>query len=342
MMPSTNPLPAQAVTTTGCRTATACGALAAAGLALLAPQLSFAQAAYPAKPVQFIVPYAPGGNGDIVARIVAQRLGPVLGQPMLVDNRAGAGGNIGAEAAAKAAPDGYTIMLGTNTHAINMSLYAKVNYDFARDFTPISMVSSAPLVLVVHPSVPAKSVAELVAHAKANPGKLNYGTGGSGSSGHIAAELFKTMTGTDIVHVPYKGVAQSLSDTVAGQLQMVFNAASTSVAMANAGKVRALGITSIRRSNLVPGVPTIAESGVPGFDASIWQGILAPAKTPPAIVNRLNKDLVSLLATTEIQDQFRAQGVDPSPSTPEEFGAYIRAEIPKWAKVVKASGAVVE
>jgi len=314
-------------------------------LALLSCLLpgAFAQTgAYPSKPIQFIVPYAPGGNGDIVARIVSQRLSPVLGQIILVDNRGGAGGNIGAEAAAKAPADGYTLMLGTNTHAINMSLYAKVNYDFARDFSPISLISSAPLALIVHPAVPFKSVGELVAHARANPGKLNYGSGGSGSSGHIAAELFKSLAGVDIVHVPYKAVAQYVTDLIGGQLQLAFNATSTSVAMAASGKVRSLGLTSLKRSALAPGMQTIAESGLPGYEFVIWQGILAPAKTPAAIITRLNRDLITLLATAEIHEQFKAQGVDSMSSTPEEFGAYIKSEIPKWAKVVKASGAVVE
>jgi tripartite-type tricarboxylate transporter receptor subunit TctC len=310
--------------------------------ATLIPQLALAQSAYPARPVSFIVPYAPGGNGDIVARILGQRLAPVIGQPLIVDNRAGAGGNIGAEYAARQAPDGYTIMLGTNTHAINMSLYAKVNYDFARDFAPISMITSAPLVLIIHPSVPARSVKELIAYSRANPGKLNYGSGGSGSSGHIAAELFKTMSGADMVHVPYKAVAQYMSDLVGGQVQVAFNASTTSVAMAASNKVIALGVTSAKRSELAPGMPTVAEMGVAGYDATIWQGILAPAGAPGAIINKLNRDIVTLLGLPEVKEQFKKQGADAAPSTPEEFGAYIRSEIPKWAKVVKASGAVVE
>jgi len=310
--------------------------------AALIPQLALAQSAYPARPVSFVVPYAPGGNGDIVARILGQRLAPVIGQPLIVDNRAGAGGNIGAEYVTRQAPDGYTIMLGTNTHAINMSLYAKVNYDFARDFAPISMITSAPLVLIIHPSVPARSVKELIAYSRANPGKLNYGSGGSGSSGHIAAELFKTMSGADMVHVPYKAVAQYMSDLVGGQVQVAFNASTTSVAMAASNKVIALGVTSPRRSELAPSMPTVAEMGVAGYDATIWQGILAPAGTPAAIINRLNRDIVTLLGMSEVKEQFKKQGADTSPSSPEEFGAYIRSEIPKWAKVVKASGAVVE
>ncbi len=315
--------------------------LALCAAAVLPAQL-LAQGAYPAKPIQFVVPYAAGGNGDIVARIVSGRLAPMLGQAVFVDNRGGVGGNIGAEYVAKQAPDGYTIMLGTNTHAINMSLYTKVNYDFARDFAPISMMSSAPLVVIVNPTLPARSVKELIAYSRANPGKLNYGSGGSGSSGHIAAELFKSLSGADMVHVPYKAVAQYMTDLIGGQLQVAFNASTTSVAMAASGKVIALGVTSPRRSELAPGMPTVAEMGVPGYDFTIWQGILAPAGTPGAIINRLNKDLVTLLGTPEIKEQFKKQGADASPSTPGEFGAYIKSEIPKWAKVVKSSGAVVE
>ena len=315
--------------------------LALCAAAVLPAQL-LAQGAYPAKPIQFVVPYAAGGNGDIVARIVSGRLAPMLGQAVFVDNRGGVGGNIGAEYVAKQAPDGYTIMLGTNTHAINMSLYAKVNYDFARDFAPISMMSSAPLVLIVNPTLPARSVKELIAYSRANPGKLNYGSGGSGSSGHIAAELFKSLSGADMVHVPYKAVAQYMTDLIGGQLQVAFNASTTSVAMAASGKVIALGVTSPRRSELAPGMPTVAEMGVPGYDFTIWQGILAPAGTPGVIINRLNKDLVTLLGTPEIKEQFKKQGADASPSTPGEFSAYIKSEIPKWAKVVKSSGAVVE
>jgi len=314
----------------------------AIALAAAISQPALSQTTYPARPIQFVVPYAPGGNGDIVARIVSGRLAPALGQSIIVDNRAGVGGNIGAEYVAKQAPDGYTIMLGTNTHAINMSLYAKVNYDFARDFAPISMLSSAPLVLIVNPSVPARSVKELIAYSRANPGKLNYGSGGSGSSGHIAAELFKSLSGADMVHVPYKAVAQYMTDLLAGQVQVAFNASTTSVAMAASGKVIALGVTSPRRTELAPGMPTVAESGVPGYDFTIWQGILAPAGTSGAIINRLNKELVTLLGMPEVKEQFKKQGADSSPSTPGEFSAYIKSEIPKWAKVVKASGAVVE
>jgi tripartite-type tricarboxylate transporter receptor subunit TctC len=285
-----------------------------AAAAAWAPAQSLAQGAYPARPIQFVVPYAPGGNGDIVARIVSGRLAPVLGQPIVVDNRAGVGGNIGAEYVAKQAPDGYTIMLGTNTHAINMSLYAKVNYDFARDFAPISMMSSAPLVLIINPSVPARSVKELIAYSRANPGKLNYGSGGSGSSGHIAAELFKSLSGADMVHVPYKAVAQYMTDLIGGQVQVAFNASTTSVAMAASGKVIALGVTSPGRSELAPGMPTVAEMGVPGYDFTIWQGILAPAGTPGAIVNRLNKELVALLERRRSKSSSRSRA--PMPRLP--------------------------
>lgn len=298
--------------------------------------------AYPVRPIRFIVPYAVGGNGDIVSRIVGQRLTESLGQQIVVDNRAGAGGNVGAEAAAHAAPDGYTIVLGTNTHAINMSLYAKVSYDLVRDFAPISLVSSAPLVLMVHPSVPARSAKELVALAKASPGKFNYGTGGSGSSAHVATELFKSLAGVDLVHVPYKGVAQATTDLIAGQIHVMFNATSTALGHARAGRTRALAISTARRSALAPELPTLEEAGVKGFDVSIWQGILAPARAPKDIIAQLNREIGRLLAMKEVKEQMNLQGVDAWSSTPEQFGAYLQSEIAKWAKVVKATGARVD
>ncbi len=297
---------------------------------------------YPVRPIRFIVPYAVGGNGDIVSRIVGQRLTDVLGQQIVVDNRAGAGGNLGAEAAARAAPDGYTIVLGTNTHAINMSLYAKLNYDLVRDFAPITLVSSAPLVLMVHPSIPVKSVKELVALAKASPGKFNYGTGGSGSSAHVATELFKSLAGVDVVHVPYKGVAQAITDLIAGQIHVMFNSTSTALTHARAGRTRALAISTARRSALAPELPTIEEGGLKGFDMSIWQGILAPARAPKDVIAQLNREIVRLLATKEVKEQMNHQGVDTWSSTPEEFGTYLQSEIAKWAKVVKATGARVD
>ncbi len=298
--------------------------------------------AYPNRPLRFIVPYAAGGNGDIVSRIIAQRLVTQIGQQVVIDNRGGAGGNIGAELAARTTPDGYTLMLGTNTHATNMSLYAKPGYDLQKDFAPITLATSAPMVLIVHPSLPVKTVKEFVALAKANPNKLNYATGGSGSSAHVLTELFKSMAGVQLVHVPYKGVAQATTDLIAGQIQMSFNSTSTALAHMQAGRVRALAISTAARSAAAPGLPTIAESGLPGFDASIWQGVFAPARTPADIITRLNREITGALATSEVKDQLSAQGVDAQPSTPEQFAAYIRAEIDKWAKVIKMSGAKVD
>ncbi len=306
------------------------------------PQMARAQAGYPAKPIQFIVPYAAGGNGDIVSRMVGQRLSAILGQPLLIENRPGAGGNIGAQAAARAAPDGYTLVLTSGTHAINMTLYAKPGFDVVRDFAPVAMLTAAPFVLIVHPSVQAKTLKELIALAKANPGKLNYGSAGSGAGAHITTELLKSMAGIDMLHVPYKGTPQATTDLVAGQLQVMFNAPSTSMPLIQAGKVRALGISSIKPSPLAPGLPTVSDSGLPGFDSTVWQGILVPARTQAAIVTRLNREVNSLLNNAEFRDMLLKQGVDPEPMSPEEFGAYIRTEVEKWGKIVKASGATVD
>ena len=297
---------------------------------------------YPSRPIRFIIPYAAGGNGDIVGRIIAQRLTPVIGQQVVVDNRAGAGGNIGAELAARAAPDGHTIVLGTNTHVINMTLYARPGYDLQKDFVPITLASTSPMVLIVHPGIAAKSVKELVALARAQPGKFNYGTGGSGTSAHVITELFRTMAGINIVQVAYKGVAQATTDLIAGQIHLMFSSSATALPHMQAGRVRGLGVSSITRSAMVPGVPTIAESGVPGFDAGIWQGVLAPARTPRDITTRLHRDLAGLLATGEARDAFAAVGVEALNSTPEQFAAYIATETAKWAKVIKASGAKQE
>ena len=297
---------------------------------------------YPNRPLRFIVPYAAGGNGDIVSRIIAQKLNTQIGQQIVIDNRGGAGGNIGAELAARAAPDGYTIMLGTNTHVINMSLFAKLGYDIQRDFAPITLSTSAPMVLIVHPALPAKTVREFIALAKAHPNKLNYATGGSGSSAHVISELFASMAGVQLTHVAYKGVAQATTDLIAGQIQMSFNSTSTALAHMQAGRVRGLAISTATRSSAAPNVPTIAESGLPGFDASIWQGVFAPARTPPEIIARLNREIVGVLGTNDIKEQLRMQGLDALPSTPDEFAAFIRIEIAKWAKVIKVSGAKAE
>lgn len=297
---------------------------------------------YPNRPIRFVVPYAAGGNGDVVARLVATRLSAQLGQQVFIDNRAGVGGNLGAEMAARAAPDGYTLFLGTNTHAINMSLYEKPGFDFAKDFTPISLVSSAPLVLITHPAVEARSTPELISLAKSRPGALNYATGGSGSSAHIIMELFKTTAGVDIVHVPYKGVAQAATDLIAGQVQVMFNSTSTAMDQVRAGRVKALGVSSAQRTPLAPGVPTIAEAGFPGFEATIWQGIFVPTGTPAPIVDRLHRELALLLTSEDVKKQMFQQGVVPTGSTPSQFQTFVKSEVAKWGKVVKASGAKVD
>ena len=314
------------------------------GSAVLAAADAGAQsnASYPIRPLRFIVPYAAGGNGDIVSRIIAQRLTAQIGQQVVIDNRAGAGGNVGAELAARAAADGYTLMLGTNTHAINMSLYAKPGYDLQKDFAPIALATSAPMVLLVPVSLPAKSLKEFIALAKAQPNKLNYGSGGSGSSPHVIAELLKSMAGIQLTHVAYKGVAQATTDLIAGQIQVLFNSTSTALTQIQAGRLRGLAISTATRSTHAPGIPTLAESGVPGFDVSIWQGIFTMARTPPEIVTRLNREVVTALGASEVKEQMTTAGVDTQPSTPAQLAAYVRDEIARWAQVIKASGAKVD
>jgi tripartite-type tricarboxylate transporter receptor subunit TctC len=318
-------------------------ALLSSGAAMAAAEVSAqSSASYPNRPLRFIVPYAAGGNGDIASRIIAQRLTTQIGQQVVIDNRAGAGGNVGAELAARAAPDGYTLMLGTNTHAINMSLYAKPGYDLQKDFAPIALATSAPMVLLVPVSLPAKTLKEFIALAKAQPNKLNYGSGGSGSSPHVIAELLKSMAGIQLTHVAYKGVAQATTDLIAGQIQMLFNSTSTALTQIQAGRLRGLAISTATRSAHAPGIPTLAESGVPGFDASIWQGIFTMARTPPEIVTRLNREVVAALAASEVKEQMTTAGVDTQPSTPAQLAAYVRDEIARWAQVIKASGAKVD
>ena len=313
--------------------------MAISALPLAADAVAQSSAGYPNRPLRFIVPYAAGGNGDIVARIIAQKLIAQIGQQIVIDNRGGAGGKIGAELAARAAPDGYTFMLGTNTHVINMSLFSKLPYDIQRDFAPVTLTTSAPMVLIVHPSLPAKTVKEFIALARAHPKKLNFASGGSGSSAHVISELFASMAGVQLTHVAYKGAAQATTDLIAGQIQMSFNSSATALAHMRAGRVRGLGISTAMRSSAAPGLPTIAESGLPGFDASIWQGVFTPARTPLEIIVRLNRELVAVLGANDVKEQLRVQGLDALPSTPDAFADFIRVEIAKWAKVIKVSGA---
>jgi tripartite-type tricarboxylate transporter receptor subunit TctC len=318
-----------------------CFALALAALASIAMP-AHAQT-YPAKPVRLVVPFPAGGTTDILARAAAQRLSETLGQQVIVDNRPGAGGNIGSELVARAAPDGYTLLMGTvGTHAINVSLYPKLPYDPVKDFTPIVLVAGVPNVLVVNPSLPAQSVAELIAYAKANPGKLNFASSGSGTSIHLSGELFKVLTGVQMTHVPYKGSAPALTDLVGGQVQLMFDNLPSSLAFIKAGKLRALAVTSKTRAAALPEVPTMVEAGVPDFEASSWFGMLAPAGTPRDIVVRINAEVAKWLATPEAREKLAGQGAIAAGGSSEDFARHIASETAKWAKVVKASGAKVE
>lgn len=311
---------------------------AAAPLALAAAP---AAAAYPDRPIKLVVPYTPGGVTDALARVLAKGLSDRVGQPVVVENRGGGGANIGADAVAKAAPDGYTLLMGSAaTHAINSSLYKSLSYDHIRDFAPITQVAQVPNILVVHPSVPAKDVRELIAYAKANPGKLNFGSSGSGGTIHLSGELFKTLAGVDMLHVPYKGSAPAVSDLLGGQVQVMFD--SSVVPHVKSGRLRALAVTSSKRSTALPDVPTMAEAGLPGYESTAWFGVLAPAGTPQPILARLHDEMVAVLKDPATQAWMKQQGFDAIGDTPAQFAAYIRKETDKWAKVVKASGATAE
>jgi len=299
--------------------------------------------AYPAKPIRLVVPFPAGGTTDILARAVGQKLTEAWGQPVVVDNRPGAGGNIGSELVAKAAPDGYTLLMGTvGTHAINASLYAKMPYDHIKDFAPVILVAGVPNVLVVNPAVPVNSVQELIAYAKANPGRLNFASSGSGTSIHLSGELFKVMAGVQMTHIPYKGSAPALQDLIGGQVQLMFDNLPSALPQIKGGKLRALAVTSATRAAALPDVPTVAEAGLPGFEASSWFGVLAPAGTPVAIIARLNAEIAKWLASPEAREKLASQGANAAGGSPEDFAKHIAAETAKWQKVVKESGAKVD
>ena len=298
---------------------------------------------YPSKPIRFVVPYPAGGPLDTVARLLGQKVSESTKQPVVVDNKPGAGGNIGADSVAKSAPDGYTILMGAvATHAINPTLYASMPYDAQKDFIPVTQVASTPNVLVVNPSIPAGNVREFIAYAKANPGKLNFGSGSTGSAGHLAGELFKAMAGVDMTHVPYKGAAPAMNDLIGGQIQLMFDNLASSLGQVKAGRIKALAVTTAKRTSLAPELPTIAESGLPGFDISTWFGIFVPAGTPREVVERLHAEFTRALALPDVRERMLSLGAEPVGNTPAEFAAYIRGEADKYARVIKASGAKVD
>lgn len=315
------------------------GGLALAAAAAAAPFAVQAQA-YPTKPVTIVVPFAAGGTTDILARVIGQALNKELGQAVVVDNRAGAGGNIGAALAAKATPDGHTLFMGTvGTHAINQSLYKKLPYDPIKDFAPLTRVAMVPNLLVANPGKPYKNVKELVAYAKANPGKVNFGSSGSGSSIHLSGELFNSLAKVDMVHVPYKGSAPAVTDLVAGQIDIMFDNMPSAIQHVRSGRLKALAVTTAKRSPELPDVPTVAEAGVPGYEATSWFGMFAPANTPAPVVARLNAALLKVLADPEVKKKLAEQGAEPHGEKPEQFAEFIRLETAKWSKVVKDSGA---
>ena len=312
-----------------------------ASIALIMAGLVCAQS-YPARQVRIVVPFPPGGTSDILARTIGARLSAPLGQPVVVENRPGAGGNIAADHVAKSAPDGYTLIMGTSSLAISQSLYTKLTYNLVQDFAPITQAVNYTNLLVVHPSAGVSNVAELLALAKAKPGSLSYGTAGNGTPPHMTGELFKAYTGVNILHIPYKGGAPAIVDLVAGQIPMMFDNVPPLLPHVRSGRIKPLAVTSLARIAVLPDVPTLHELGLKDFDAVGWNGLLAPAGTPREIISRLHTEVVRVLRTPEVRDQLTSQGADIVGNSPEEFSAWIKAEVKKWADVVKVSGAKID
>jgi tripartite-type tricarboxylate transporter receptor subunit TctC len=311
-------------------------------LPMLAAGIAAAQA-FPVRPVRIVVPQAPGGASDALARIIGQRLSERWRQQVVVDNRTGAGGIIGTDIVAKSAPDGYTLLLAYDgTHAINASLYQRLPFNTLNDFSTVATLANVPFVMAINPALPAKNVSEFIAYAKANDGKVNYGSAGNGSANHLLGVMFGKGAGVNLVHVPYKGAAPALTDLIGGTIQAVFTSMPSVVGFVQAGRVRALAVTSARRSATLPNLPTIAEAAIPGFDVHPWFGVLAPARTPAAVVNRINEDIAALIATREVADAFAAQGAEPFITKPDAFKRILERDIDKWAVVVKASGAKLD
>ncbi|WP_088279886.1 tripartite tricarboxylate transporter substrate binding protein [Ideonella sp. A 288] len=315
--------------------------LVMASIALLAAGPVLAQG-WPNKPVKLVVPYPPGGPTDIVARVIAERLAAQTGQTFVVENKAGAGGNLGAEAVARAPADGYTLLVATTAHAINMTVFKALNYDVQRDFVPVSLLTQGPLVLVVHPGFGAASVKDVIAKAKASPGGVPYASSGNGQSTHLSAELFASMAGVKLNHVPYKGSAPALNDVIAGQVPMMFDTMLSAMPHVKSGALKALAITGEARSPAAPDLPTLAESGLPGYQAYAWNGLLAPAGTPPEVISRLSDELKKALSQPAVQERFGAQGFAATWTSPAQTTSYLAAEIDKWRAVALRSGAKVE
>ena len=298
---------------------------------------TLALAQYPGKPIRFILPF-PGGATDFLGRVVGQKLSEAVGQPVVIDNRPGAGGNLGIELAAKAAPDGYTIVMVAPNVAISPSLYRSLSYDPVKDFAAITPVATVPMVIITHPGVPANTLKEFIALAKAKPGQLNYGSGGNGTSLHLAGELFKIIAGVNIVHVPYKGASVAMNDVIGGRLESLFIGIPAPAPHVKAGRLRALAVLAPKRSPVLPDVPTAAEAGLPGLDVTTWYGVLAPARTPKEIITRLNREIVTIMNSADTKERLAVVAAEPSTSSPEAFSTYIKQEIAKWGKIVRAAG----
>ena len=316
--------------------------IAIAVFALAAPAHHASAQNFPLKPIRFVVPLAAGGPGDVLARAIGQKLSERVGQPVVIDNRPGANTNVGTEFVAKAPPDGYTLLATASTLTINPSLYATLPYDPVKDFAPITLIALTPLILVVHPSLPVKSVKELIALARSKPGQLNYGSAGNGSALHLAGEMFNSLARVKLVHVPYKGVTGAFSDLLGGQISIMFPGAPIALPQVRAGKLRALGTTGARRTPAAPELPPIGESGLPGYEVSVWYGMLAPAGTPAAVINRLHPEISKIVQLPEIKERWAVLGAEPLHNTPEQFAAFLKADLGKWAKVVRDSGAKID
>ena len=338
-MRSKRPAPGESPERPGCGSKL----LHAAGIAITLTGPAHAQGdAYPVKPVRFIVGQAPGGATDIVGRMAAAKMTEVLGQNVIIENRTGAAGSIAAALVAKSASDGYTMLLVSSSYAINPSLYSNLPFDPQKDLVPVTLLAEAPFLLVVHPSLPVKSVRDLIALAKARPGTLNYGSGGNGSSGHLAGALFESLAGLKLVHVPYKGAGPALVDAVAGQIHFMFGSVLSSTPHVRTQRLRALAVTSPKRSSALPQVPTVAEAGVPGYATTTWYGVLAPAGTRPAVIERISSAARKAVSSPELRERMLSDGAEPEGSSPAEFQKHLAAEMAKWRKVVKAAGVTAE